>query len=77
MHTLLLVAHCALHGTRLRPACLRAAAPRAAIDTATFEEWATSSGISAPKLRIEDLEELRGAVAQEPVAQEAPRVGWS
>ena len=47
----------------------RARAPTATATTAaTFEEWAVTSGIAAPKLRIDDLDELRGAVAREPVA---------
>ena len=34
----------------------------------SFEEWAAASGIRAPKLFIDDVQELRGATARAPLA---------
>ena len=54
---------------RLQPRTPAIAALAAGSSSAlSFEEWAAASGIAAPKLFIDDVQELRGATARAPLA---------
>ena len=61
-------AHAAAAG-RVPPRAPALAALAAGSSSAlSFEEWAAASGIRAPKLFIDDVQELRGATARAPLA---------